>query len=136
MSALMSRSLEHLELRMKTGLVLIASLPLSGVAPSVAVAEQGMPGGTPMTFFVEQRRGLRASRPFRSRGQREPVVELLARHDRLQPEGSRRLGWRRVVLLLRGELAGYAAFTLTTSSRVISFFPFVRSPPASNTWSR
>ena len=52
----------------------------------------------------EQRRGLRAGRPFRSRRQREPVVELVARDERLQPAGSRQLGRRRVVLLLRREL--------------------------------
>jgi hypothetical protein len=37
---------------MKIVLVLTAILALSGLAPSVAIAQQGMPGGTPMTFFV------------------------------------------------------------------------------------
>jgi hypothetical protein len=37
---------------MKRVLVLIAILALSGVAPSTAGAQQGLPGGTPMTFFV------------------------------------------------------------------------------------
>jgi hypothetical protein len=41
-----------LELRMKTVLVLSAVVALSGLASSVAVAQHGMPGGTPMTFFV------------------------------------------------------------------------------------
>ena len=37
---------------MKTAFVLTVVLALSAVAPSVAFAQQGMPGGTPMTFFV------------------------------------------------------------------------------------
>jgi hypothetical protein len=37
---------------MRTVVVLTAILALSGVASSVAVAQHGMPGGTPMTFFV------------------------------------------------------------------------------------
>jgi len=37
---------------MKAFSLLTAILALSGVAPSVATAQQGMPGGTPMTFFV------------------------------------------------------------------------------------
>ena len=37
---------------MRIALVPIAILALSGVASSVAVAQQGMPGGTQMTFFV------------------------------------------------------------------------------------
>ena len=41
-----------MELRMKIVLVLTAILALSGLAPSVTVAQHGMPGGTPMTFFV------------------------------------------------------------------------------------
>jgi hypothetical protein len=39
-------------LRMKIVLVLTAILALSALAPSVAMAQSGMPGGTPMTFFV------------------------------------------------------------------------------------
>jgi hypothetical protein len=42
----------RMELRMKTVLVLTAVLALSGLARSIAVAQHGMPGGTPMTFFV------------------------------------------------------------------------------------
>jgi hypothetical protein len=41
-----------MELRMKTVLVLTAILALSALAPSAAIAQSGMPGGTPMTFFV------------------------------------------------------------------------------------
>ena len=41
-----------MELRMRRVVVLTAILALSGLAPSVAVAQHGMPGGTPMTFFV------------------------------------------------------------------------------------
>ena len=37
---------------MKALLVLTATLALSAVTPSVALAQHGMPGGTPMTFFV------------------------------------------------------------------------------------
>jgi len=37
---------------MKQFFVLTAVLALSGLAPSVALAQHGMPGGTPMTFFV------------------------------------------------------------------------------------
>ena len=37
---------------MKAFSLLTAILALSGVAPSVATAQHGMPGGTPMTFFV------------------------------------------------------------------------------------
>ena len=37
---------------MKMVSVLTAILALSGLAPSVTVAQHGMPGGTPMTFFV------------------------------------------------------------------------------------
>ena len=50
----------------------------------------------------EQRRRLRTGGPLRSRRQREHLVEFLARHDRLQSDRPRQLGWRRVVLLLRG----------------------------------
>lgn len=41
-----------MELRMKIVLLLTAILALSGLAPSAAIAQYGMPGGTPMTFFV------------------------------------------------------------------------------------
>ena len=37
---------------MKTSSILIAILALSGVAPSVADAQHGLAGATPMTFFV------------------------------------------------------------------------------------
>ena len=37
---------------MKIVLVLTAILALSALAPSAAIAQYGMPGGTPMTFFV------------------------------------------------------------------------------------
>ena len=37
---------------MKTALVLFAALALSGLAPPGALAQYGLPGGTPMTFFV------------------------------------------------------------------------------------
>ena len=37
---------------MKPFLILTAILALSGLEPSVATAQHGMPGGTPMTFFV------------------------------------------------------------------------------------
>ena len=37
---------------MKLFSILTATLALSGLAPSVAIAQHGMPGGTPMTFFV------------------------------------------------------------------------------------
>ena len=37
---------------MKALLVLTAILALSALTPSVAIAQHGMPGGTPMTFFV------------------------------------------------------------------------------------
>ena len=40
---------------MKTVLALTAVLAVSGLAPSVAIAQYGMPGGTPMTFFVTSR---------------------------------------------------------------------------------
>ena len=40
---------------MKTALALTAVLAVSGLAPSVAIAQYGMPGGTPMTFFVTSR---------------------------------------------------------------------------------
>jgi len=42
----------HEELRMKIAVVLTATLTFSGVASSVVIAQHGMPGGTPMTFFV------------------------------------------------------------------------------------
>jgi hypothetical protein len=41
-----------MELRMKTVLVHTAILALSALAPSAAIAQYGIPGGTPMTFFV------------------------------------------------------------------------------------
>src|SRR3954471_6114006 len=37
---------------MKALLVLATVMALSALTPSVALAQQGMPGGTPMTFFV------------------------------------------------------------------------------------
>ena len=37
---------------MKQFLIITAILALSGLEPSVATAQHGMPGGTPMTFFV------------------------------------------------------------------------------------
>ena len=46
------RGMMTLELRMKTVLILTAVVALSGFASSVGVAQHGMPGGTPMTFFV------------------------------------------------------------------------------------
>ena len=41
-----------MELRMKIVVVLTAVLALSALAPSAAIAQYGMRGGTPMTFFV------------------------------------------------------------------------------------
>lgn len=41
-----------MELRMRRELVLTAALVVSGAASSVTIAQHGMPGGTPMTFFV------------------------------------------------------------------------------------
>src|SRR3990172_963076 len=41
-----------MESHMNRVLVLIGVLALSGLAPSVAFGQHGMPGGTPMTFFV------------------------------------------------------------------------------------
>src|SRR5688572_31574968 len=41
-----------MELRMKSVWLLTAVLALSGLTPSGAMAQHGMPGGTPMTFFV------------------------------------------------------------------------------------
>ena len=41
-----------MELRMKIVLVLTAVLALSALAPSAAIAQYGLRGGTPMTFFV------------------------------------------------------------------------------------
>ena len=41
-----------MKVRMKSVFVLTTILALSGLAPAVAIAQHGMPGGTPMTFFV------------------------------------------------------------------------------------
>jgi hypothetical protein len=44
-----------MEMPMKMPSVLAALLALSGLHPAAAVAQMGMPGGTPMTFFVTSR---------------------------------------------------------------------------------
>jgi hypothetical protein len=41
-----------MEVHMRAFPILAALLALSGLEPSVATAQHGMPGGTPMTFFV------------------------------------------------------------------------------------
>ena len=46
---------DHREVYMKMFAILAVVLGLSGAAPSVAFAQVGMPGGTPMTFFVTSR---------------------------------------------------------------------------------
>src|SRR4029453_813158 len=41
-----------MNLRMKSVFVVTTVVALSALAPAVAIAQHGMPGGTPMTFFV------------------------------------------------------------------------------------
>jgi hypothetical protein len=41
-----------MKLQMKSAFVVTTTLALLGLAPTVAIAQHGMPGGTPMTFFV------------------------------------------------------------------------------------
>src|SRR5687768_10082778 len=43
---------DHMESRMRTSFLVAAVVALSGLEPDVAIAQHGMPGGTPMTFFV------------------------------------------------------------------------------------
>ena len=115
--------------RAAAGTMLLGSTPIVLLAiagPAATLAQHGMPGGTPMTFFVTSEpigNNLHKRSGLTEKGQIVPglndhkhpqddvweyvrTIPYTNRHAWLQPDRPGHDAWRRDVLLLRGRLTG------------------------------